>query len=93
MRHISSFYESNLLFTGCPFRHTDADLLRQRLAAYRVPKKGIDEVNLSILSNLHVFCKTSNHLSDIIYPKHFNIPTGTECVNCNMYCTVTFIAL
>ncbi|XP_020623549.1 DNA primase large subunit-like [Orbicella faveolata] len=29
---------------GCPFRHTDADLLRQRLAAYRVPKKGIDEI-------------------------------------------------
>ncbi|CAH3160276.1 unnamed protein product [Porites lobata] len=29
---------------GCPFRHTDADLLRQRLAAYRIPKKGIDEI-------------------------------------------------
>lgn len=29
---------------GCPFRHTDADLLRQCLAAYRVPKKGIDEI-------------------------------------------------
>ncbi|XP_044174076.1 DNA primase large subunit-like [Acropora millepora] len=29
---------------GCPFRHTDADLLRQRLAAYRVPKKGVDEI-------------------------------------------------
>lgn len=39
----------NLLLTGCPFRHTDADLLRQRLAAYRVPKKGIDEVHQSIL--------------------------------------------
>ena len=35
-----------LFSTGCPFRHTDADLLRQRLAAYRVPKKGIDEVNI-----------------------------------------------
>ncbi|KAJ7373806.1 hypothetical protein OS493_009128 [Desmophyllum pertusum] len=33
-----------LIFTGCPFRHTDADLLRQRLAAYRVPKKGADEI-------------------------------------------------
>lgn len=29
---------------GCPFRHTDADLLRQRLAAYRVPKKDVDEI-------------------------------------------------
>ena len=34
---------------GCPFRHTDADLLRQRLSAYRVPKKGIDEVSQSVL--------------------------------------------
>ena len=38
------------LFTGCPFRHTDADLLRQRLAAYRIPKKGIDEVQLKALT-------------------------------------------
>ncbi|XP_068681168.1 DNA primase large subunit-like [Montipora foliosa] len=29
---------------GCPFRHTDADLLRQRLAAYGVPKNGVDEI-------------------------------------------------
>ena len=38
------------LFTGCPFRHTDADLLRQRLAAYRIPKKGIDEVQLKAIT-------------------------------------------
>ena len=38
------------LFTGCPFRHTDADLLRQRLAAYRIPKKGIDEVQLKAIA-------------------------------------------
>ncbi|XP_015757797.1 PREDICTED: DNA primase large subunit-like isoform X2 [Acropora digitifera] len=36
---------------GCPFRHTDADLLRQRLAAYRVPKEGVDELTASSAIN------------------------------------------
>lgn len=42
-------------FTGCPFRHTDADLLRQRLAAYRIPKKGIDEVQLKAITEKRGF--------------------------------------
>lgn len=29
---------------GCPFKHTDADLLRQKLQALRINKSGAEEV-------------------------------------------------
>ncbi|XP_002739991.1 DNA primase large subunit-like [Saccoglossus kowalevskii] len=39
-------------FHGCPFRHSDAGLLRQRLASYGVSKDGVNEV-MGLVSNSH----------------------------------------
>jgi hypothetical protein len=38
-----------LIFLGCPFRHYDADILRQKLVAYNVPYPAIKEVTILII--------------------------------------------
>ena len=33
-----------LYFSGCPFKHTSADLLRQKLKSYKTSSEAIDEI-------------------------------------------------
>lgn len=71
------------LFTGCPFRHTDADLLRQRLAAYRIPKKGIDEVQLKAITEKRVLFEYCHN----VFKQSSSLQTGV--LRCNSsYCTI-----
>ena len=36
-------------FVGCPFKHSDPEILAKRLQMYKVPKEGIDEVCFEII--------------------------------------------
>ena len=40
---------------GCPFRHTDSNLLKQRLAAYKINQSGIDEVRKEVHPSVCLF--------------------------------------
>ncbi|PIK34610.1 putative DNA primase large subunit-like [Apostichopus japonicus] len=40
--HINA--DCNKVAKGCPFRHTDIKLLKQRLASYKVPTNGIEQI-------------------------------------------------
>ena len=52
-----------LIFLGCPFRHYDADILRQKLVAYNVPYPAIKEVTILIILMRLQAEASSNHFT------------------------------
>jgi hypothetical protein len=45
-----------VIYAGCPYRHTDPELLRQRLASHKLGKEGLDEVVYYYISYIPVHC-------------------------------------
>ncbi|XP_038057684.1 DNA primase large subunit-like [Patiria miniata] len=65
---------------GCPFRHTDSNLLKQRLAAYKVNQSGIDEIiDLVNKSHYQVACSKYFMLT------HSSVKTDVAIQHPNQY--------
>ncbi|XP_033644569.1 DNA primase large subunit-like [Asterias rubens] len=65
---------------GCPFRHTDSKLLKQRLASYKVNQAGVDEIiDLVNKSHYQVACSKYFMLT------HNNAKTDVSIQHPNQY--------
>lgn len=64
------------VLVGCPFRHSDPELLKQKLQFYKVSPSGISQVGVIVLSVGVSDCPPEHFFPELMKPRKYVVFGG-----------------